>query len=106
MLPIESLINELIVGVEHIQHSISVLLHRSSEHHHIEQLLCFSQTVKSVWSDVDSSIYWVWFIIELDTDHVLWALLVDVIHTMNQSFIHVKHDEPFTIQRQLDWLAL
>ena len=106
MVSVQTHLDQLVVRVKQVEHCVCIGLLTGCEHDHIEVLPSFSQAFEGERPDVDPSINGFRFIIELDTDDVLRALLLYVVHTVDQSFIHVKHYEPLATERNINRFTL
>ena len=92
-IPVQSVLDQLSCGVDVIQNCISIRFVRSSEHNDLKILVRLSQAIIDVGSDVDSCVYWLVLIGKLDWNNDLWLIVFNVVHTMNQSLIHIENDK-------------
>jgi hypothetical protein len=78
------------VGIQEIKHDISIEFVTSSEHHYLVFLIGFSQAFNGIGSHIDTCLYY-FAIGEMNIEDLVRTLLLNVIHTVNQSLIQVKY---------------
>jgi hypothetical protein len=65
---------------------------RSCKNDNLHRLRCLLKTLIKIWSDVDSSAAY-FFAWEINLQNHIWLLLLNIIHTVNQSFVHVQNQD-------------
>jgi len=92
MLAVHTGLNELTLGVDIVQDSVCVRLVTGSEDDHLEHLVRFLQTLHQVGAKVDASADRL-FIREINLQDNIRILCLDVVHTMDQCFVHVEDQD-------------
>lgn len=90
MLPVQSVLEDLVVGVKLIQDRISVLLLACRKHNYLEFLSHLLQETQSIWPNVHPEMVHLRVILQPNAQPQVSLRLV-VIHTMDQSLIQIQH---------------
>ena len=86
--------DQLVVRVNIIKDSIRISLMTSREHYYLKVLAGFLETFHDVRSDVDACIDG-FLVREVNLEHNIGILSLDVVNAMNQGFVHVKDGQFF-----------
>lgn len=87
---VHPVLHVLVIWVEVVDDGVCIGLVAGSEHNYLEVLVCLSQTLVHVGSDVDSSVYRLVFIFEVYLYYDVWVFCFNVIYTVDESFIQIK----------------
>ena len=92
LVSVESLLNQVPLRVQVIEHRIRVELMRGCKHAHLVVLGCCLQTVVHVGSDIYSRIY-DFAVRKSYLQDYIRSFRFDVIYAMYQSFVQVKNQQ-------------
>ncbi len=93
---------QLMIRIQIVQHHISIEFVRCCEHHYLVLFICFSQALYRIWSHINTCINK--FAIRKDNfKHLIRHFTLQIIHTMNQSFIQIKYDSFFLCMWVYRW---
>ena len=91
VLPVQSILEQLILRVNVVQYGISVGLVRRCEHDHLELFVGLLQTLHQVWAQIDTSTY-CFFSREVNLKQDIRILRLNVINTVNECLVHVENE--------------
>ena len=100
MLSVQSGLNILFLRIYVIQDSVSIYLVRRCKNNDLKVFISFFKTLHNIWPDIDTSVHSL-LIWEINFQYDIWVLRFDIIHTMDQSFIHIKNHQLFLLVREL-----
>lgn len=100
MLSVQSGLNILFLRIYVIQDSVSIYLVRRCKNYDLKVFISFFKTLHDIWPDIDTSVdsLLIW---EINFQYDIWVLRFDIIHTMDQSFIHIKNHQLFLLVWEL-----
>ena len=80
------------IWVKIINDRICILLLGGCEDYHLEVLICGFETLSCEWSDIDACQDGLGLFRELNWDHDVGVVCLDVIHAMDQRLIQIEND--------------
>jgi hypothetical protein len=94
VLPIHSILDELVVWVEVVQDGVRVHLITRCEDYDLKVLRSFLQALSPVRSDVDASthnVFGIPLLSEVDLQNNIRRLILNIVNTVDEGLVHVKH---------------
>jgi len=106
VLPIHSILDELVVWIEVVQDGVRVHLITRCEDDYLEVLRGFLQALSPVRSDVDASahnVFGIPLLTEVDLQHNIRGLILNIVYAVDEGLIHVKNCH-LPLGQGLPWL--
>jgi hypothetical protein len=94
VLPIHSILDELVVWVEVVQDGVRIHLITRCKYDYLKVLRGFLKALSPVRSYIDSSanyIFWITLLTEVNLKHNIWGLILNIVYTVDEGLVHVKN---------------